>query len=416
MKQKWKTLWIAAIGSTLEVYDFTLYAVMIQLLAVKFFPQTDPTASLLFSLATFASGFLIRPISAILWGYLGDRFGRRIALSYTMLAMAAPTCLIGLLPTYDQAGIFATIALICCRILQGASMSGEFNGAMIFVLEHHAKEQQGKMSGILNAINTVGVIVATCFGLLAAAPGMPEWAWRVPFLLGAGIGLCGFLVRRTLTESPLYETLSANKEQAKNPLKEALRLKSASFMTFLQASCNGLITYTMISFMGIYMSKYLQFSTGLVLSLSLLLLITSAVAEMAAGCLIDKIGCPRVLRATASFIIASVTPAFYFLGSSNFSLVITSILICGTFFGAFAVATHVFIQNLFPTRSRYSGVAFCYNVGTSLVGGTAPYLITRAITETGNLLMPAWILLAAILIYFTIFQRFVKTKEVLIPC
>lgn len=416
MHQKWKTLWLAAIGSTLEVYDFTLYAVMIQILAGKFFPQTDPTVALLLSLATFASGFLIRPVSAILWGYLGDRFGRRVALSYTMLAMALPTCLIGLLPTYDQIGITAAIALICCRILQGASMSGEFTGAMIFVLEHNAKEEQGKISGIINAINTIGVIVATCFGLIVSSQGMPEWAWRVPFLFGAVIGLCGFLVRRTLDETPAYTQLASRNQQVKNPLKEALLLKSAAFMTFLQAACNGVITYTMISFMNIYLSKFLSFSTEWILTLSMLLLISSSLLEIGVGRIIDKIGITSVLRYTCCFIIASAIPAFYCLTTKDPFLATTGILICGTFFGAFAVSTHVFIQNLFPVKSRYSGIAFCYNLGMSLVGGITPLCMTRATAETGNMMMPAWLLLGAVIIYFAFFERFVKNRQESVAC
>lgn len=412
MYQKWKTLWIASIGSTLELYDFSLYAVMIQVLALKFFPQTDPIIALLSSLAAFTSGFLIRPITAILWGYLGDRFGRRYALSYTMLAMAIPTFIIGLLPTYDQIGIAAPIALIICRILQGASMSGEFNGAMIFMLEHAAEGQKGKISGIMNAINTGGVILATCFGLIVSSPGMPDWAWRVPFLFGALVGAFGFIVRSKLEETPEYNKLLSQRRLVSNPLKDALSLKAQAFMTFSQAALNGVVTYTMISFMSIYLSYHLCLPTSWVLASSLLLLISSAIGELLLGRLTDTIGINRVIRSSIWTMVIAAIPAFFLITTKVLPLVIIGILLCGAFLASIAISTHTFIQDLFPAKSRYSGITFCYNLGMSIVGGTTPLLLTWTMEKTGYLLTPGYILILSAIIYKIIFELYMcKTHE-----
>ena len=402
---KKKLLWIAALGSTLELYDFTLFAVMAPVFAVQFFPHLDGKVALFLSLATFACGFIVRPFTAILWGYLGDRFGRKVALSYTLLAMAVPTLAIGLLPTYHDIGFWAPVLLMLCRMCQGASMSGEFNGAMIFILEHHPDKQGGPV-GLINAINTIGIILATLLGIGISLPNLPPWAWRVPFLLGALIGVLGFWIRKRLSETPAYQTLLVNHSIVQTPLKEAFKAWQSAGITFLQAAINGIVTYTMIAFMGIYLGKYLHFSKPLLIGYSITMLIISMAIEVSIGKLIDRYKLPIIMRLVTLIWIPGVFALFYCWQQNNLLLLAIGMLLGGLFLGSFAVVTHAFIQNLFPPQYRYSGIAFFYNLGMSLVGGLTPLALTWAFESTRSMQTPAFFIVIATIFYWVFFELF----------
>lgn len=398
MTQK-KNLWAAAFGSTLELYDFTLYAAMIQTLAVKFFPSSDPKTALLASLATFASGFIVRPLGGLLWGFLGDRFGRRFSLSYALLLMALPTLSIGFLPTYHDAGFFATIGLIICRVLQGLSMSGEFNGAMIFAFEHTDASHKGRVSAFINSVNFIGIAAAMLLGMWVVLPGMPEWAWRVPFFFGAFVGVIGFFIRRNLDETPQFLKHKAQAKSFSNLLKSLFKNPHSSMIVFVQSGYNGLITYTMISFFIIYLTRYLELSKSQALPLVILVQLSCVVMNFGFGRLVDRFGVVKILKSAALFVILGALPGFYLLGLKTNIALVLGVLICSSFMSVFAVCTHSFIQEQFPVENRFTGVAFFYNLGMSLVGGTAPMLMTWSIESTGNVLSPAIVFIAATIVY-----------------
>ncbi len=392
-------LWIAALGAGLELYDFTLFAVMAPILALYFFPQDNPTVALLASLGTFASGFLIRPLTAIFWGYLGDRFGRKTALSYTLLAMAIPTCLIAVLPTYEHVGVMATVLLLLARLFQGASMSGECNGAMIFMLEHHGPAQQGRIAGLMNVIGTGGVLVATALGILMDFPGMPPWAWRSPFLLGALIGLLGFWVRSRLLETPAYLALLERPRSLHSPFWEACHHRRAAWMTFMQAGLNGVVTYTMIGFLSLYLGRYLGCSKTVVLAASMGVLLSSALVEWQFGCCLDRLPLKRAIQGL--LILSPILGWLVFFGFQDAGKLgfACSIFSGGILLGSWAVVTHLFIQTLFPVGHRYTGVAFFYNLGMSLIGGTTPLVLTSLIEWSHALWVPLWYFLGALGFY-----------------
>src|SRR5687767_14337676 len=196
----------ATIGTFVEVYDLLVYGYFASILAEQFFPRQDPTAALLSTFAILALGSVVRPVGAIVFGHIGDRFGRRTALVASVLLMSGSTMAFGLLPTYDMAGILAPVLLLTCRVLQGLSASGELTGANVLVLEHAPEDRRGRAVAIVNVAGNAGAFTAAAVGYVLARVLQPEqlaaWGWRVAFLVAALIGLVGIYLRTRVMESP----------------------------------------------------------------------------------------------------------------------------------------------------------------------------------------------------------------------
>ncbi len=185
------------IGNTLEFYDFALYGALAGLFTTLFFPNSDPASTLFLNgVGVFSIGLIARPLGGLIFGYIGDRYSRRLALSLSMYLMAIPSFIITILPTYQTIGILAPIILVGVRILQGFCTGGEYNGAAIFALEHQDPKHRGLVSGMMTASSASGLLLATIVSFVFTNNTFPEWAWRVPFLFGMCIALFGYYVRR----------------------------------------------------------------------------------------------------------------------------------------------------------------------------------------------------------------------------
>jgi len=217
-----KAILAAMIGNALEYYDVMLYGFFAAALAPLFFPTTNHFVSITASLGTFAAGFLMRPLGGILFGHLGDRYGRRMALAFSILLVTVPTLTIGLLPTYEYIGIAAPIILVVCRLLQGLCVGGEYSGAAIFVIEHSKKKQEAFAGSVLCATGFLGGFLGTILGLICTLPYMPTWSWRIPFLIGSIIGLIGYYIRTQVDESPAYSQAMKRGEIIKSPLRDVI--------------------------------------------------------------------------------------------------------------------------------------------------------------------------------------------------
>jgi len=246
MSNKKKVIIASVLGNALELYDFSLYGIFVPLFATLFFPTGNPTVALLASLATFAVGFLTRPLGGILFGYLGDRFGRKNALLISIMLMALPTLIISFLPTYAQIGILAPILLLLCRLLQGLCAGGEYTGASIFIIEHLGKSRRGLAGSLISASGAIGSLIAMLLGAALLQPGLPEWSWRIPFLMGAFLALIGFYIRRSLQESPEFTELLVQQVPSSGvPLlvafqKYPIDLESFCYRCFCKCPCQYL--------------------------------------------------------------------------------------------------------------------------------------------------------------------------------
>ncbi|MBY0281663.1 MAG: MFS transporter [Alphaproteobacteria bacterium] len=230
------------LGNTLEFYDYTLFGALSFLLAPLFFPSSNPLTSLFSSLTVFSMGLIARPLGGLLFGYIGDTKGRKKALALSMSCMSVASIMIAIVPTYNQIGILAPIILVCARLLQGISAGGEYNGAAILSLEHQ-EYHPGLISGILTASAAAGLLLAAIVGYVFSNPNFPDWAWRIPFLLGLLIGILGLYIRSKLSESPLFQSSTIKNESLPSVLEVFKSNRQAMMLTFFIGGQSSLVSY-----------------------------------------------------------------------------------------------------------------------------------------------------------------------------
>ena len=219
-----RTLMAGAIGNVLEWYDFALYGYFAPVFAAMFFPSEQPFVSLLSTFGVFAIGFLARPLGALLFGHIGDTIGRREALAWSIILMAIPTIVVGMLPTYAMIGIAAPLILTCCRFLQGISVGGELTGSVTFLVEHAASSERGYIGSWAGFSAQVGALLGSGVGTLVASTltdeALHQWGWRIPFLLGSLIAFIGWYLRTRISESPAFEHMRHAGALSAAPIRE----------------------------------------------------------------------------------------------------------------------------------------------------------------------------------------------------
>lgn len=394
MKPQTKAILSSMAGNTLEFYDFYLYGTFAPLLAKIFFPTYDSTAALMASLMTFAAGYFMRPLGAILFGHLGDRLGRKQALTLSIFLMAIPTSLIGLLPTYDAVGIVAPIVLVLCRLLQSICAGGEYNGAAIFAIEHIGKGKEGFAGSLMSVSGGGGALLATFIGAFFMQSTMPHWSWRIPFLLGALLGGVGFYIRRQVHESPQFK-----KDVAKKPLNIPLSQALSKFPIAVLcciggAAFSGALSSTFAAYMNVYLTKVVGLELGSALSLNTFGLIVFVSCAPLAGMLADRFGLARVMTISTLGLMMSIYGIFNLVSTGlTLNILLANFLLCAFAVG-FIAPLNAFMNRLFPANSRYSGIAFGYGVGMATLGGTTPIIMTWLIDKTGLSMAPAFYLMS----------------------
>lgn len=391
-----KVLLASIFGNALEFYDFTLYGVFAAIIANHFFPGNNETSKLLSSLAAFAVGFLTRPIGAVLFGYIGDKFGRRKALSLSILLMGLPTFLIGIIPGYEQIGLIASISVFACRLMQGVFTGGEYNGAAIFSIEHIGKKYPGFIGGLITGSCVIGAWTATFLGSLTQGSDMPTWVWRLPFMLGAVISIIGFYIRRSIMETPeflLAESMGLTSK--KIPLMQALILNPAScLMSFMMGGYNGALSYTLFGFLNIYLSRYLEIPMGTAMQFNLFGLFAFMIGSPLMGYFLDLLGSRKFYLGTIICNLFFAIPIFLGISSKIPFLIIISQVLLGLCTASIAGSGHAFMQTLFPVSDRYSGISFNFSLGMGIFGGLTPIIYVNMIENyQSSLLFPAFYLM-----------------------
>ncbi|MDO5645446.1 MAG: MFS transporter [Dermabacter sp.] len=390
------------IGNFVEWFDYASYGYLATVIAIVFFPSDDPTASLLLTFGVFALSFILRPIGAVVWGNWGDRFGRRWALSWSILLMSGSTFLIGLLPGYATIGILAPIALLVLRMIQGFSASGEYAGASIFLAEYSSAKRRGLLTSIVPASTAAGLLMGSLFatGLhtLLSEADMHAWGWRIPFLLAGPLGLVGRYIRVHLEDSPEYLAMvkgSATNAEHHTPLRTLLRHHwRTTLIAFGVASLNAVAFYVLLSYMPTYLSAELGMGDTESFLASTITLAVYVGFIFVMGHISDAVGRKRMLiTACVLFILCSV-PLFWALGGAGFWVVV---LVEVAFVAILTMndgTLPTFLSESFPTQVRYSGFAVSFNLANALLGGTAPLVCTWLISLTGSVMAPAWYLVA----------------------
>ena len=390
------------IGNALEWYDYALYAQFSYIIGVKFFPDTE--FSQILTYAVFAAGFIVRPVGGIVFGYIGDRMGRRLALALGIILMAVPTAGIGLLPSYDVIGIAAPIILTIIRLIQGLSLGGEFSGCIAYIVEHSPAENRG-LAGSASFVSMclgmlMGLVVAQGFAFFLEEEELLSWGWRVPFIFGLFIGLIGLYIRSHLSESPIYLKAKANGLLSRTPIRETFTKYWRELLIAIAVYINVTAPFfTTTVFIKQYMINlgYEQSKSATVCSI---ILITLSIFFPIAAYISDKVGRKPVLVSTSIALIFSIYPIFLALETMNYTYAILSQIIFAAIVGSYMGPVPTLLVELFPTRVRFTGVAISYNLSAAIFGGTAPMVGAALYKLTGDQISLAYYLIALALFCF----------------
>lgn len=402
-----KVVLASSIGTVIEWYDFLIYGTAAALVFNKlFFPSIDPFLGTLAALGSAAVGFFARPFGGAVFGYFGDRLGRKSMLLLTLVVMGLATFAIGLLPTYGQIGVMAPIMLITLRIIQGIGLGGEWGGAALMVLEHAPKNRRGFCGSLVQVGFPIGLILSA--GVFALVTKLPEkdflsWGWRVPFLSSLVLVAVGTFIRMKVSESPVFLMMKAKNEVSHNPLAEALVKNRKSFLVAVGLKlCEVSWVYMLTVFLVVYATTSLGLPKSLMLDAIMIAAAIEIVTIPLFGYLSDIVGRRPFYFAGTIFTILFAFPLFMLLEIRDPLVVVGTVAVAlsfghGLMFGPQAT----YFPELFGARVRYSGASFGFQVAAAIGGGLTPMLATLLVNRMGGSAGVSMLLIGLALITMT---------------
>jgi len=394
--QDYKTLALASLGGALEFYDFIIFVFFSLVIGHLFFPPDMPAwLSQIQTFGIFAAGYLIRPFGGIVMAHFGDLFGRKKMFTLSILLMALPTLLIGLLPTYTTIGCLAPILLLLMRLCQGLAVGGEVPGAWTFVAEHVPTNRIGLACGILTSGLSLGILfgslISTLINALFIGEAMTTWGWRVPFFIGGIFGFLAMYLRRWLKETPIFIEMQQRKS---TEIVKQLPVLSVLTNYLPQTLLSMLLTWILsagimvvILMAPVYLQKQFNFSAIQSLQSNTLAIIGLIISCTIYGILADKFSIGKVLIVGCIIAVVTITCFYLSLESYPYLLFITYSL-AGLGVGVVGSFAY-FMVKVFPTDIRYSGVSFSFNMAYAIAGGVTPLLLS-IFTDFFNKLAPAF--------------------------
>lgn len=391
------------IGNALEWYDFVIYGFFAPIIGSLFFPNFEPFAQLLAVWGIFWAGFIVRPLGALFFGYLGDKFSRKYALMLSIFFMVLPTTLIGLLPTYHYIGIASPIILVILRLLQGFAMGGEYTGSIIFLIEHSEPKNRCLWGSFAPFSIVIGVIVGSLTASLITGilshEHLIHWGWRIPFVISIIGGAVGFYIRKRLSDPKLFIEVKTVKEQAHiaiTPIKTILsKHKFSLLMIILLDFIIAIGFYIITIYLPSYFTTYFHYEPGSVFVINTINMMIFSVFIIIGALLADRVGRQWILLIGSVLLIVLSYPLFLLLKENAtwtvFLMQCGLVVIYGLYQGVLPIA----MAELMPISVRYSGVSFGHNFSMAIFGGSTPFLATWLINTTGNVYSPAFMLVTA---------------------
>src|ERR1700724_773614 len=387
----------AAGGNVIEWYDFYIFGSLAAILSVKFFEKSHPVAALLSTLALFTAGFLVRPLGAFVFGWLGDVVGRKYTFIMTLVGMALGTGAIGLIPTFDQIGLSAAIILFSLRMIQGLCLGGSYGGAITYVAEHVPEDRRGYYTGWLQTSPTLGIVLSLIVIIATRSyfgeAVFSDWAWRIPFLCSFLLVFVTMYMRANFEESPVYAEIKAKGNTSKNPWREAFlnpaNLKFVAIATIVVLG-EGVVWYSSQFWALFYLqtvSKVDRLTTASIVGAGLIIGTPTLILF---GWLSDIIGRKPVIL--GGFFLAAVTyyPLYVWLGSVtqpghiNYPIAILIVAILVAYVGMGYGPIGAVLAEYFPARIRYTSVSVPYHIGNGWGGGLVPFITASAYQATGS--------------------------------
>ncbi|MBC7387083.1 MAG: MHS family MFS transporter [Cryobacterium sp.] len=407
-KDIWKVIGASSAGTLIEWYDFYIFGSLATIIASHFFPKGNEVVALLLTLATFATGFVVRPFGALVFGRIGDVVGRKYAFLVTLLIMGGSTFLIGCLPTYEQVGILAPFLLLLLRLLQGLALGGEYGGAATYVAEHCPDKKRGYYTSFIQTTATLGLFVSLGVILISrqslGEDAFKEWGWRLPFLLSVILVVFSFVLRKKMKESPVFQKLKSSGKASTSPLRDSFvepaNRRLVIMALFGATMGQGVVWYTGQFYALYYLQTVLKVNFVLANEIIAVALLCATPFFIVFGALSDRIGRKKIIM--TGLILAALTyypiysgmlsasgfnAAMPELGSPNPNvfalglLVWIQVMYVTMVYGPIAA----FLVELFPTKIRYTSMSLPYHIGNGVFGGVVPLIGTWAVARSGNL-------------------------------
>ncbi|PCM41972.1 MFS transporter [Mammaliicoccus sciuri] len=408
-----KSVFATGIGNAMEWFDFALYSYLAVIISKNFFsPVQNDELKLIFTFATFAIAFLLRPVGGIVFGKIGDKLGRKVVLTFTIIMMAISTLIIGLLPTYDQIGIWAPILLLLARILQGFSVGGEYAGAMVYIAESSPDNKRIRLGsgleiGTLSGYIVASILVTVLFWTLSDAQ-MNSWGWRIPFFLSAPIGLIGLYLRTHLEETPIFENDIADQKDQLSVIEIIKQYKKDILLCIVFVAFFNITNYVLLGYMPSYLDETVGISDRISTPITAVVLLIMVPFALTFGRLGDKTGNKKVISFGLILGILVSVISFQFLNIGGLGFLFLGLLLLGIVLSVYEGTMPGSLPTLFHTDIRYRTLSWTFNISVSLFGGTTPLVASWLVHVTGNNLAPAFYLLGVsvigLIVVLTLFE------------
>ena len=395
----------AFVGTALEWYDYFLFGTAAALVFNRlYFTTMDATAATMAAFATFGVGFVARPLGAVLFGWMGDRIGRRPALLITVVAIGVATGLIGLLPDFAAIGIAAPLLLALLRLVQGVAVGGEWGGAVTLAVEHAPPEKRGRYAALPQIGSPVGTLLSSgAFALVLLMPSdtFDAWGWRIPFLLAFPLLIIAVYIRRKVEESPIFEELERQEERAKIPAVDVFRQAWGRLLIGIASAFLGVGGFYMMTTFAIsYGADTLGLSRNLMVNATLVAAVVQIAVIVVAGRFAERVG-PGRLTGWGGLATAVVAfPVFWMIDTESPWIVVAAVALGVAVLSIAYAVSGALLTELFPAHLRYSGVALAYNIAGAL-SGFLPMIATAFLATAGGSSWSAALILLAVALITT---------------
>jgi MFS family permease len=407
-KNIWTIIGASTAGTLIEWYDFYIFGSLATIIAAQFFPTGNDTVALLSTLATFATGFIVRPFGAIVFGRIGDLVGRKYAFLMTLLLMGGSTALIGVLPSYEAVGIWAPVMLLILRLVQGLALGGEYGGAAIYVAEHSPDKSRGFYTSFIQTTATLGLLVSISVivstRVYLGDQAFKEWGWRIPFLLSLILVVVSYVLRSKMQESPLFQKLKASGNSSKQPLRDTFLSRPNRRLILLAlfgaTAGQGVIWYTGQFYALYFLQTVLKvdfLTSNYIVGIAL---VAATPFFIFFGWLSDRVGRKPIMMSGLFLGILCYYPIYKGMATAsgfdqlvaggtevNPNVGLLTLLVSLQVFFVTMVYGPIaaFLVELFPTKIRYTSLSVPYHLGNGIFGGLVPLIATSLVASTGNI-------------------------------